>query len=521
MKFAERVISFFKAPHHPGLVRLLYGIILLAAFVCLIHVADASGVQFDEMTSWQRFSSSIYEARHDYHSTNNHVLNSIFICLAGKLFGSYEHYIRIFPMISGILYCLSAAYVIRHLLSNLWLQALCLIFVISIWWIFFFLTLARGYGFALSALMLYLAVVFLFIRHPVAFKYVFVPGLILSLLNLYAVGAMISSAFGMAAVNAVYVLGFSFMTIRENKRKFITMILNGLLIFVLSSVMIYLFYRPILDRIMNVHRNRYVSDISASWEGWSSFVPFIHELLFQQTFYTHPGWRWINGGFLLLAAAGLVVLIVCGVRSVRIKNTVPWMAGHRHGLMAIGSFLAYMSVLFFYAVVGGRSPGLHRNQVFLMPLFVLSCFWLIDYLLRTIPRRGPGRVFSIAVWAIVLIVVFHPRPYLWNFTQSGLGMSRPLVHQLKQLDPDRQWNLTFSKNAMKVRNNFRYYMQFDYNISITNPDWNVYVCRPDEQPPGRLFLNYDYFLKYHNMVIVLNYQPDFKTQIVEIKPRDF
>lgn len=484
-------------------------------------MADYTGVEFDEMTSWQRFSSSIHEARHDYHSTNNHVLNSIFIHLASRFFGGYEHYIRIFPMLSGILFFAATLYVIKNLFDGLLLQVACLLFVYSIRFNFFYLAVARGYGFGLSAMMLYIACVFFFMNHPIRFKVWYIPPLLLSVINFYSIGAMISSMFSMAAVNAVFVFFFSFMIYRDRKNKTLPILLNLFTIFIVSGILLYLFYRPILGRILNVNENRYVAGIAASWRGWSSFGPFIYQLLVEQVFYTGGGWKWLMRLFLFAAAVGAFLEMVKLARAKRFKQFYKRLYENHFGLFIVGSLASYFLLLFVYSVILKRSPGLLRNQVFLIPLFVIACFWLIACFLESVPARLPWRVIRVAVFIMVLLVsVFHPRPFLRSFSKGGVGVARPLLRQLKALDPEQTWNLAFSKKATKVRNNFRYYLQFDYKFSIFNPNCNVYLCRPEEQPEGGLYLNYDYFLKNHNMVVVLNYRPDFEKQVIEIEHRN-
>ena len=520
MSSNKKARRFTESIDIPGLAQLLYVLIVIIAATCLIYKANYVGTHFDEMTSWQRFSSSVHDARYDYHSTNNHVLNSIFIHFAHELFGGYEQYIRVFPIISGILFFISTAYVIKKVFQNQLLQVTCLLFVCSIRFIFYYLVMARGYGFGLSALMMYIACVFYFINHPISFKYFYIPPLLLSIINFYSIGAMISSAFCMAVVNGVFVFCFSFMVYREQKNKVIPVMLNFFLILIISGLLLYLFYQPILSRILHVSENRYVAGIAASWKGWESFVPFIKRLLIKQVFYGGKRWKWVFRLFLFIAGTGAFLKAFKFITGKSAARRGKSLYEHRHGLFIFSSFIFYFLLLFVYSVILKKSPGLHRNQVFLIPLFVISCFWLIACFLEFIPEKLPLRLLRYLLFIMVITVsLFHPRPCLKSFGRGGIGIARPLLRQLKQLDPDQTWNLVFSKKAMKVRNNFRYYRQFDYKFSIFDPKYNVYVCRPDEQPQGRIYLNYDYFLKNHNMVVVLNYNPDFKKQILEIEPK--
>ena len=103
-------------PRHKVFVFLFF-MILLSSVALKIYKADRTGIIYDESLTFHRYCDSVRTALtrfdpDDASSTNNHVLNSIFIHYAQRCFGFYEHFIRIPSLLAGIVFSLTVAYII-------------------------------------------------------------------------------------------------------------------------------------------------------------------------------------------------------------------------------------------------------------------------------------------------------------------------------------------------------------------------------------------------------------------------
>ena len=81
-------------PRHKVFVFLFF-LILLSSVALKIYKADRTGIIYDESLTFQRYCDSVRTALTSFDpasasSTNNHLLNSIFIHYAHKYFNFYE-----------------------------------------------------------------------------------------------------------------------------------------------------------------------------------------------------------------------------------------------------------------------------------------------------------------------------------------------------------------------------------------------------------------------------------------------
>jgi len=505
----ERIDAFWKAAFVAAFVII---------FVWMAFKADYVGTHHDESYTCFKFSKDIYTARHSYSSTNNHVLNSILMCFARKMFGDYVHYVRIFPLFSALLFFLSTGYIIKKIIKSLPLQSGSLILIFTVRSLFEYLYVARGYTYALSAMTLYIAAIFFLLGRPVRFRYFWIVAILFSLLNFYSLGAMISAVLCMASLNAVFVLFYSGAVYKDPRGRIVPTILHGCLIAAISGLLLYLFYRPILSDILNVEQNKYISNIAAQWNGWRSFVPFVRELLIDLVF-EKSGSGFLLYAFFAAVLAGLVVICGRAIRAVRFKNVAAFVDSERFAFFLLLFFAIYFCVLFCYCVILDKSPGLLRNQIFLLPLFLLVCVWCIDCLYRRF-SGGFGTAVRIAIVVVVLAAGFGSMPYLMTLG-NGVGIARPTLEKLNALDPQTTWKICFSQKMRETSLNFKYYTQFPrYKFAVTGPqECNVFICRPEEYPKGTACLDYDYYIKDDNCIVAFVKPLDMEKVIFEAKPK--
>ena len=488
-------------------------------FACMVFKANYVGTHHDESYTCFKFSKDIHTARHSYSSTNNHVLNSILMCFARKMFGDYVHYVRIFPLLSALLFFVSIAYIIKKVIKSPALQTASLILIFTLSVHFEYLYIARGYTFGLSAMAFYVAAVFFLMSRPAAFKRWWIVAAGLSFINFYSLGAMLSAALCMFSLNAVFILFYSAAVYKDPRSRIVSIILHGCLIAAISGLLLYLFYRPILSDILNIEQNKYIKDIAAGWAGWRSFVPFIRELLIDTVFNRGDAGAFWWFVFFAAALAGLAAVCARAVRAIRFGNRAAFIDSERFGLFLLLFFAAYFGALFVYSVILKKSPGLMRNQLFLLPVFLLVCLWCIDCL----HRRFSGRfwlIVQIMLIGAVLGTGLHRTPSLIAIS-SGCGMARPTLERLNALDPQTTWKICFSQKMRETAMNFQYYTQFPRDrFAVTGPqDCNVFICKPDEYPNGAPCLDYDYYIKYDDCIVALVKPLDMEKVIFEAKPK--
>lgn len=514
-------VELLKAEEGPGRRLcgiLLVGLVILAAGL-FVYKCHCTGVTYDEFMSLRDYARSVHEARHNYTSTNNHVLNSILIYASKSWFGGYEQFIRIFPMLSGIVFFVSIAYVITRTVSNRWLWIFGLAMLFCVRQVLNYLVMARGYTYGLSAMGLYPAVVFYFMQRPVPLRHCWAPIVLLSVINFLSLGSMISCVFVMFAMNAVFVLIYSPMLYTGAVSKIKTIVIHGVSIAALSGLLLILLYRPILQGVLHAAENPYVANIAESWKGWSSYKVFIANLLRNEIFREAGTGAGLAMVFYVLFGVFVIIHAVQWFKAVRHGRWGIYFTEQRCGFFILLSFCLYFAAVFVYAVVLKKSPGILRNHVFMIPLFLLTFVWMADGVLRLI-RAEAVRGIGVVVLALLMgWIAFDRRPLLREINDQGMAMSRPTLQRLRALDPEKEWAIGFSKEMQYHYMGFHYYKLFDYQFNVVQGQGcNVYICRPEERPARSLVLDYDYFYQYHNCCVVLLGPQDDNKVIYEARP---
>ena len=301
--------------------RALWNMIFVAAIVvtvCLfVYKADYTGTTYDESLTFLRFCDSIHTARHNFETPNNHVLNSIFIFFAKKLFAHYEQYIRVFPMLSGLIFFMGIAYIVRKIIASPAMQVAAIILIYYLPYVFNYLFMARGYTYGLSGIVLYIMLVFYLLDHPIAFRFWPIPVILFSLLNFYVLGSMLSGIYIMVLLNGLFVLFFSSRIYKDRTNWFFSSVLNAVAIAVLSGLLIYLFYRPILPQVMDIHNSKYLARTIKAWKGWPSLGRFSERLLCRQFYNVRTWGRHLYYPCLALISVSIVTYVVGFARAVK------------------------------------------------------------------------------------------------------------------------------------------------------------------------------------------------------------
>jgi len=516
---SEAVAGLVCNSHNHRLWNILFYVVIIVTIGLFLYKADYTGTTYDESMTFMRYCDSIHTARHVYDNPNNHVLNSIYTFFASKLFRFYEQYIRIFPMLSGVVFFVGIAYIVKKLVMLPAYQVASLLLVYFVPYTFNFLFMARGYTYALSGMVLYIVLVFYLLDHPIGFRCWPVPVLLFSLINFYVLGAMLGGIYVMICINALFVLLLSPDIYKGKTSRLLTTALHGIIIVLLTGLSLYLLYRPILNEILHIYESPYLASKINAWKGWPSFSEFFAKILSTQVFEVSSWGRYLFYVYVLLLAAGIITCTAGCIKAVRKRAGSVFFTEHRKGLFLLLTAVIYCLILLVYGGVCGRCPGLVRSHVCLLPLVCLVSLWLIEQLVLGLSGRILKVVCRGAIWAFIIVTALHKTPYMHSVFKGGMAMSKPTLERLKALDPERTWNIVFARSMYTYSMEFRYYEQFDtYKFNLNSPNANVLICRPRDERQETFCLDYEYFLKQNNCYVYLFIPPDWDRIILEASP---
>ena len=494
IKKAETNLAFEKE----RLFQALFLIIITLSIAFKIYKADYAGIAYDESMTYLNYTDDIQSALTTY-TPNNHVLNSIFIHYAHKIFGFYEHYIRIPSLLAGILFSLSIAYIVyRSIESNL-LRIAAFGMVSLVPFVFDYSYLARGYAFTLGGCYAQIAFVLWLLQHKIRFKYWLMPAFIISLLNFINLGAMLSSVLLLAAFNAAFVLFYSHKIFKDNVPRLKTVILNGIAIFIFTSVPLFFLYRQLYTKIMT---SGTVWKWDKAWKGWSSLAEYMNSLLITKVFRVRETFGSILFYiFLLFVTLGIIFYICKFLAAVKGRTWRKCFHGNIHGNFVLITGLLGLIVFLIYTIVLKKSLGFQRNNAYLIPLVLTCCVIILDRFGREL-KGTSGKTVRVIIVVVVILITLHnlPNPYRWG----GSTFSRPVLRKLRAIDPDKTWNIAFSERKRLFYMGFLYYKQFDYKFNIVKQGkYNVFICHKNKRPSGAVCLDWNYFKKA-GIAVVLN-----------------
>jgi len=423
---------------------ILFFVVLLATIGLKIYKADRTGISYDESLTFQRYCGSVHKALTsfdpaDASSTNNHLLNSIFIHYARKCFSSYEHFIRIPSLSAGIVFSLAMAYIIYKTIHSGPMRVVSLAMVSLVPFVFDYSYLARGYAFGLAGIYAEIAFVLWLLEHKIPLRWWPIPAVAISLMNFLAFGSMMSSMIVLAGFNAAFILLYSHRIFHNASNRLKPVILNLVSISALTTVSVFLLYRHIYKNILS---GRAIVKINKGWKGWPSLVDYLHNLLVRQVFGPDD---------------------------------------------ALG------------AIIG--LPRRVRSQIFLIPMALTSGLIILDRLAYWVTSKSIRRLVHAAVITLVLLVTLRnlPSPY----RMGGSTLSGPVLRKLKAIDPDKTWNIAFSEKMRLFYMGFLYYSQFDYKFNIVRQgEYDVLICRQEERPAGAVSLNWAPFSDSNSCVVM-------------------
>jgi len=484
----------------------LFFVFLLSAIGLKIYKADRAGISYDESLTFQRYCDSVHTALTsfdpaDASSTNNHLLNSIFIHYAQKYFGFYEHFIRIPSLLAGIVFSLALAYIVYKTIQSGPMRVVSLAMVSLVPFVFDYSYLARGYSFALAGIYAEIAFVLWLLERKIPLRFWPIPVVVISLMNFLVFGSMMSSMIVLAGFNAVFILLYSHRIFSDVSNKVKPVILNLVSISAITGVSVFLLYRHIYKDILG---GRVMVKINKGWRGWPSFVEYLRNLLVRKVF----GPTDILGTIIFWAA---IVLIVVGVviyiyrlrKAIKARLWPEYVNDNPASFVLIVTCVT-IAILFTYSVILNRSPGLPRrvrSQIFLIPMTLTSGLIILDRLASQMRQKSMRRIMCGVVIAVVVLVTVRNLPSPYRMGSSTI--SGPVLRKLKAIDPDKTWNIAFSEKMRLFYMGFLYYRQFDYKFNIVRQgEYDVLICREEERPAGAVSLNWAPFSDSNSRVVI-------------------
>jgi len=353
--------------------------------------------------------------------------------------------------------------------------------------------------------------------HPIRYRYRFVPVLIISLMNFLTFGAMLSTFLILAAFNLTFIFLFSHKIFSDPPNRIRPTLFSLVTITVLTTGLLYALYHPILSDILN---SKLIQKFSKEqWDDWNSFTEMIRAVLFTRVFRPiGPIGPLQHAPFIilmiLLTAAALFHLVtaVKHLTSKKLKKLLP--NPTPQSLIIVFTILTLV-LMFVYGVLMDKSLGRERNNVFIIPLVILSALVCIDRFAGSLPR-SPALALRILMSVLLLTVAARNLPSPFQF--GGHTLSGPLLRQLKEIDPAKNWKIGFSQRRRLNYAGLLYYEQFNYKVRIApfgtyveQPgSFDIWICQLSERPLNLPCLNYNYFKKFGAAVVVNTPLPNDK-----------
>lgn len=324
------------------------GSVLLLASLALIVVYRAAtlSVTHDEALTYELFVARGWGAILGGYHTNNHLLSSVLIKLSVDTFGLSPLTLRLPAIAGGILYIVSCFRLCRTCWGPGWYSVLVALNLVTVGYLFDFLSLARGYGLALAFLVL--AIDELLRSHDIRSS--IAAGICVSFYLAFVVPLAVLSVCSVALTN------------RARVRRLFSLAVPAAIICTL------LLARPLLQ------------SGNAGLVGHDSAVAFVRELISAWFHSAATDYRWVGTSILL---AGLAAPLV-----------------HRVGEGALGKLLIIVIPISWCV-----SELLHRVLSFPYPAARFSMYFLP--LLLLLVAHGPTRWAVVSLCGLLVLNVLQ------------------------------------------------------------------------------------------------------------------
>lgn len=478
---------------------------ILSFFFFKVH---QTGITGDEAVSYFTFSTSFKYAYTKYHKAGNHILYSIGTHLAHKLFPSYEHFVRIPSAVTGLIYmCCMVLIMIKKVKTRPILPAAVLMVLLN-QFVFSYCFMARGYAFALGGIFLQIVFVLRLLERKIRFRSWWAAVLVLSFLNAFILGSMLTGLQITAAMNLCIVLASPFFY-HDAPSRLKTMVLHLFSIALISGILCFAVYA-------GVFRHMRSTLTSEPYQG-DPFFMYLKNLFYFRIFSANAPFN----QFLFIAFLLLSGILIAAALLWNSKHKTGWNEKYR---FLFGSFRGWIYSftglsligLFLYSVLFRLPLGYPRNQVFLIPLVLLCTVLAFDQVV--VHCRQSAVKYTLITYGILLMLgmAWQNRPALY-YAVGYQTVSKPLLKELQSIDSERIWQVSFDPKIKTIRPALLYYLPYGYRFKLADPQYtDVYICRISSRPKEGIELNRDFFRQFGCSVMVTS---NFPTENIMIEYR--
>ena len=481
----------------------LLAIVMLLGIGVRVYKMHCVGVIGDEVWTYNDFCTDIHTAITNYKSSNNHILNSIMIIATQKLFGGYEHFLRIPAILFGTIFCISITYIVNKTIRSPALKIVILLLILLNWFIVDLTYLARGYAIALGVTFTGIAILIKLSSRAIDnAKLNWLLVLFIIAMNFVSLGAMLSSLSILVSVNIAWVVFIILSSIRFGKKAVIHAIVRVIVIISGSAASLWLLYRQVFPRMMRISRSFKVEP----------FYEYLRKILWEPFMYIDASWIKYNKlayKASLTVLAGCVLICLCAFLF-RLKTN------SRRSLLSasparIVIFLAAMIMLtmFVLSEVFRKSLGLPRNGVFLLPLVLVGSGIFMDRAADALSRikTAPAVLRSVCVVLCGILCFLNlPSPRAVNVRPSDWGKQSsigPLARKLRQINPDKDWKIKLtSPYLVALHRPMMYYNEFGYKVERVKGEYDLLMVPKHPTSSRIIYFEKEYFDDHHCSVIV-------------------
>ena len=484
-------------------------LLLLAAMVLRVYKMHKAGIIFDEVWTYEEFATNIKQAVTTYNTTNNHLLNSVFIVIAKKIFGGYEHFLRIPSTIFGLFFCFSIFKILKKAISSKLIVLASLSFILYQWFIFDLSFLARGYAVGLGCVF---GAVYFVVRFASessgtednSWKYI----ISLIIFNFLSMAAMLSVINVLFAINVCFVV---ILCLKSAGGKPVKLVLKIGTLVVGSLFLILLFYSSVLDKV--THQAKIFAEVNNVNE---QFIPYLNKVLWFPIIFNSSFIEFSGIVYKIIVMVSTVSVVVVSIRYLikyKIK-IIRRMFFSSRAILIIICAITFLT-MFFQQQVMGISLGMPRNGVFFLVTVLLAFTAILDLASVSLFSHKTLQVCISGIISILIITllflnfvsaqVVYVHPWGWAY-QSSVG---PLLRDLKQIDSSKKWKIKLTSQTEACWRPVRYYNSYGYKAEIVKDNnYDVYILPIIKPDPRMSFLNYEKYIVHH--VLILANERSFK-----------
>ena len=471
-------------------------IVLLSAIGFRLFKATHSGMLFDELFSIFQYSENLKTVFTLYDAPNNHILNSFILHFTARIFNFSEYYPRIHAVVFSIIYSVGMFVIIRKIFTHNIIALSALLVLLFNIYIFDLSILARGYTIALAviAVEIYLALRFIDnMDQQLSCQLVIKTAIVFSVLNFLAFAASFTSLVCLVAICFGLVV---YLLINGIKSK------NYTAFFLFTGITVLLtgiFFAAILLPIFSQFAET-VQKSNISGNAWNEFTLYIGNL-----FSLFTGDFFITNRHNSIIFFALVVFLLFRFYLIRPGSAS---FSDKYSIFFLFFFLVYVFLLYINLAVFRTYLGYPRNHVFLIPVFILAAFVLLESMILWNSSKAFNAIIStISIILMTGFIFRFPSTHVIEISNwKYQSITKPLITDLMKLDKKRHWTIFYDSSFSYAT--YWFYTNY-YNISTVTKDKllhgynsSVKITDIEKTTETNAAFKYDFYRQFGALVII-------------------